>query len=157
MGTKMDRKNYLDTLKSIDLRPKKTKIEKFNSKILNEQEDKGTSDIHAEIIKWFMKNPSPSDDDVHKFSEKMGIDTHEFEGHIYMILGDILTEGRSKGFTGSYDREQLRMGTKVEMEHTTIPLISEKIAKDHLAEIPDYYTRLKKMESEAGVSNHEKK
>jgi hypothetical protein len=43
------------------------------------------------------------------------------------------------------------MGIKVEMEHTTCPTISEKIAWDHLAEIPDYYTRLEKMEKDAGV------
>lgn len=49
------------------------------------------------------------------------------------------------------DLEQFRMGLEVEQEHaatvgcdqTTIA----KIALDHLAELPDYYTRLKKMES----------
>ena len=39
------------------------------------------------------------------------------------------------------------MGIKVEMEHTTNPLIAEKITKDHLAENPKYYTYLKEMES----------
>jgi len=47
------------------------------------------------------------------------------------------------------DPEQLRMGIKVEMEHTDDPQIAEKIARDHLMEIPDYYTRLIKMEEEA--------
>ena len=126
-------------------------------KLLKEQAgDRGMGDVHNEIINYFKTNPKPSDDDIHKLAEKMGMDPHELEEHIYMVLGDILTEGRSKGFIGSYDSEQLKAGTKVEMEHTTIPLISEKIAKDHLAEIPDYYTRLAKMESKAGVSNHEK-
>jgi hypothetical protein len=45
------------------------------------------------------------------------------------------------------------MGVKVEMEHTTCPIISRKIALDHLVEIPDYYTRLKKMEAEAGIKD----
>jgi hypothetical protein len=40
------------------------------------------------------------------------------------------------------------MGIKVEMEHADNPLISEKIAKDHLAEMPTYYTHLAAMESE---------
>ena len=35
------------------------------------------------------------------------------------------------------------------MEHTTNPIIAEKIAKDHLTETHDYYARLQKMESEA--------
>mgnify|MGYP002813226582 CR=1 FL=1 len=47
----------------------------------------------------------------------------------------------------SIDPEQLQMGIKVEMEHTNDPAIAEKIARDHLAEIKDYYSRLKKMES----------
>jgi len=41
------------------------------------------------------------------------------------------------------------MGIKVEMEHTTNPVIARTIAKDHLDEYPDYYTRLTKMEREA--------
>lgn len=48
------------------------------------------------------------------------------------------------------DPAQLRMGIKVEHEHTDDPAEAEKIARDHLAEIPDYYTRLMKMEKEAG-------
>jgi hypothetical protein len=47
------------------------------------------------------------------------------------------------------DPEQLKMGIAAEMEHTDDPKIAEKIALDHLAEIPDYYTRLEKMEKEA--------
>jgi ATP-dependent Clp protease ATP-binding subunit ClpC len=44
--------------------------------------------------------------------------------------------------------KQLEMGIKVEMEHTSDKKMSEEIAMDHLAEIPDYYTRLAKMEKE---------
>jgi len=54
------------------------------------------------------------------------------------------------------DPEQLEMGIKVEMEHTSNKDISKKIALDHLAEIPDYYTRLRKMEEDAGVNVDEK-
>lgn len=45
--------------------------------------------------------------------------------------------------------EQLKIGVKIEQEHTTDKKIAEKIARDHLKEIPDYYTRLAKMEKEA--------
>lgn len=43
---------------------------------------------------------------------------------------------------------QLRMGTKVEMEHTTSKRKAKKIAMDHLREFPGgkYYTELAKME-----------
>ena len=45
--------------------------------------------------------------------------------------------------------KQLNMGKKVEQEHTRNPAIAKEIALDHLVEIPDYYTRLDKMEKEA--------
>lgn len=48
-----------------------------------------------------------------------------------------------------YDPEQIKMGVAVEHEHTDDPWEALQIAKDHLAEIPDYYTKLKKMESGA--------
>lgn len=61
---------------------------------------------------------------------------------------------------GVYDLEEFRKGLAVELEHGTHdpetnvtnsdPLITGKIAWAHLKEIPDYYTRLEKMESEAG-------
>lgn len=40
--------------------------------------------------------------------------------------------------------KEIAMGTKVEMEHTKSKERAEKIAKEHLAEHPDYYSRLKK-------------
>lgn len=39
--------------------------------------------------------------------------------------------------------KEIAMGTKVEMEHTKSKEEAEKIAKEHLAEHPDYYSRLK--------------
>ena len=41
---------------------------------------------------------------------------------------------------------QLSKGTKIEREHTRNEKMADEIARDHLAEIPDYYDRLKKME-----------
>jgi hypothetical protein len=41
---------------------------------------------------------------------------------------------------------QLAIGISVEMEHTGDELIASEIAKDHLMEDPDYYTKLKKIE-----------
>jgi hypothetical protein len=47
--------------------------------------------------------------------------------------------------------KQLKKGTKIEMEHTTDRGEAETIALHHLEEIPDYYSRLVKMEGEAEV------
>lgn len=61
----------------------------------------------------------------------------------------------------TYDLEEFRMGLGVELEHgshfgdeTNVtkddPLFTGRIAWAHLKEIPDYYTRLAKMEADAG-------
>jgi len=57
------------------------------------------------------------------------------------------------------DIEQFRMGLGVELEHGRVdsdtdvtgddPLVTGKIALAHLREIPDYYSRLGRMEKEA--------
>jgi hypothetical protein len=46
-----------------------------------------------------------------------------------------------------FDAKELAMGIEIEMEHTDDAGIAKAIAKDHLKELPDYYTRLKKMEA----------
>jgi len=46
-------------------------------------------------------------------------------------------------------KSQIEIGKKIEMEHVDDAKLAEEISMDHLEEIPDYYTRLKKMEKEA--------
>ena len=152
----MDRNDYMDNLKTTDLRPKKIKpVNITKEQILLEQDDAQGNQINKSIIEWFIKNPYPKDDDVHAFADEMGINPHEFENYIYTILSSFLCEGRSKGTKSKHDPKEIAMGVKVEMEHTTSPIIAEKIAWDHLVEIPDYYTRLAKMEKEAGVDHED--
>lgn len=60
-----------------------------------------------------------------------------------------------------YDIDQFKMGLEVELEHGIVNpvtnvtnddlMMTAKIALAHLNELPDYYTRLRKMESEAKV------
>lgn len=60
-----------------------------------------------------------------------------------------------------FDVEQFRMGMDVELEHGTVhpetnvtdddPMMTGKIALAHLNELPDYYTRLEKMEARAAL------
>ncbi len=45
-----------------------------------------------------------------------------------------------------YDPKELKIGIKVEMEHTKSPKVAERIAKDHLREHPNYYTKFVKWE-----------
>ncbi len=61
--------------------------------------------------------------------------------------------------TSPFTLEQFRMGMDVELEHGTADpqtnvtgddlIMTAKIARAHLNEFPDYYTRLAKMEAEA--------
>ena len=67
----------------------------------------------------------------------------------------------------TFDLEQFRVGLGVELEHGTAnqttdvtnddPLITGKIALAHLTEVPDYYTRLARMEEEAKRFWHAKR
>jgi Protein of unknown function (DUF5661) len=62
-----------------------------------------------------------------------------------------------------FDIEQFRAGMDVELEHGTgdpetdvtgdDPLITGKIALAHLRELPDYYTRLARMEAEGEAAS----
>jgi DNA-directed RNA polymerase alpha subunit len=61
--------------------------------------------------------------------------------------------------TSRFDVEQFRMGMDVELEHGTQDpetnvtdddaIVTAKIARAHLNEFPDYYTRLATMEADA--------
>jgi hypothetical protein len=50
-------------------------------------------------------------------------------------------------------KAQLKIGTKIEREHTKSNQLAKKIAMDHLWEKPNYYTLLKKVEEDAPVNN----
>ena len=112
-----------------------------------------TKELHKKLIDFFSEHPDPNDDEIHDVAEDLGMHPSDLESHIYKLLGSILGGGRSKGYNGSYSKSELDSGIKVEMEHTDNKDVAEKIAKDHLAEIPDYYTRLIKMEKEAGIKD----
>jgi hypothetical protein len=47
-----------------------------------------------------------------------------------------------------YDLEQLLEGIKYERQHTTDNLLALELAMDHLETIPDYYTRIARLEWE---------
>jgi hypothetical protein len=46
------------------------------------------------------------------------------------------------------NKKELEKGIKVEMEHSDNLLMARFVAIDHLFELPDYYSRLEKMEKE---------
>lgn len=70
-------------------------------------------------------------------------DSRESEG---MTIEDI---AKKHNVSVEKIKEQIRKGIKIEYEHTDSRVEAERIAMDHLTEIPDYYDRLSKMEEEA--------
>ncbi len=66
-----------------------------------------------------------------------------FLGDVDEILSnETLNEAKTKLTADQANPSELRMGIRVEMEHTDDPKKAEKIALDHLAENPFYYTQL---------------
>lgn len=63
-----------------------------------------------------------------------------FMDHLRGGLGD-------KTRNSDVPAKQLRIGEKVEREHTSDPTIAQEIARDHLTEFPTYYTNLKNFEA----------
>jgi hypothetical protein len=124
----------------------------FKDFIKEEEEKQVADDKMGAIFDFFANNPDPKDEVIHKLGEDLGIKPDEFETMIYSILSSILAHGKYKENPVDADPEQIKMGTEVEKEHTNMPAIAKRIALDHLAEIPDYYTRLKKMEDETKTS-----
>ena len=63
-----------------------------------------------------------------------------------------------------FDLKEFHMGMDIELEHgikypkwnvtNDCPIKTAKIALAHLEEIQDYYTRLKRMEEEAGIKEN---
>jgi len=126
----------------------------FSAKLkdsLGEMTDVGSAvePIHGKIIEFFRKNPNPSDEMVHQLASSIGMNPHEFERHIYMVLTKMVSKpvGKHQHLPDSkFDPAQLAMGAKVELEHTDCPIMAKEIAKDHLMECADYYSRLARME-----------
>jgi hypothetical protein len=112
------------------------------------RERSNSMSIKAEILKLF-RQPSVKDTDVHALAERLQMKPDEMEGHIYSILREFIGGGLSKGKIEQVDPKELAEGIKVEAEHTDDINLREKIARDHLAENPNYYSKLKTIEGES--------
>ena len=94
------------------------------------------------------------DDDVAQKDTENELEVQISEPEVNQIekekeeTGDELSGGLGDNKSAKeFDTGQIIRGLAVELEHTDDPLIAMEIAIDHLTEIPDYYTKLDKMES----------
>lgn len=103
-----------------------------------------------EILDFIMNNPTPSDDDFHSLADDLGIDPKRLEEMVYNMFHIFLTSFKHMNDPDEdFDPDELEMGIQVEYEHTNIRWLAKIIAKAHLSEFPDYYSRLKDMEEQA--------
>jgi len=106
------------------------------------------------VIDFLASNPNPDDESFHEFAEQNGLDIHSAESIAYALASkyvQFLRGGKSAGMDMStVNPQELEMGLQVESEHTDDPTTQKKIALDHLAEMPDYYTKLQQMENGGG-------
>ena len=88
-----------------------------------------------------------------------------YNGNIYEYSYEGLIGNKNNPIVGGigdnfeeYDSNEMNIGIEIEKEHIArnkeltdneIISIAKDIARDHLKEIPDYYSRLVKMEKEA--------
>lgn len=117
----------------------------------DETKQSSLADLQSAIIKFIKDNPNAKDAEVHNLAKQLGVEPNILEDATYKLLGDLI-KGVGKHIDISdkeYDPKQLAMGIKIEHEHTDNDALAKEIAKDHLSEISDYYTRLVNMEKEA--------
>lgn len=84
-------------------------------------------------------------------AKKLGVKSSDLKTMSDSDLENILQDVGEHDFApdSEFDPDQLKKGIEVEFEHTKSKLVAKLIAKDHIKEIPDYYTRLGKMEKDA--------
>jgi hypothetical protein len=105
-------------------------------------EVKGVEDdnVKDKLVKLLNDNPKPSAEQLKEFSPTL----------VAELLASFLKKFKHEELPDEkFNKDELEQGVKIEQEHTDNAYIAKMIAKAHLLEIPDYYTRLKKMEAEA--------
>lgn len=104
------------------------------------------------LISYLVENPNPSDEEVHEWAEEMGVNIHDIEAGFYRLatrFSELFTSGKAAKANLNIDElaDEIKIGMKVESEHTDDEVIQLKITLDHLVEHPQYYSRfLKPME-----------
>ncbi len=103
----------------------------------------GTVDPIA-VMNFFSSQGKISDADFHSFCEQNGFNIHEAESLAYGLaqkLMQFIRGGKGANLDpNTVDPRQLEWGIQIEAEHTDCPSIQKKIALDHIAEDPQYYS-----------------
>ena len=106
-----------------------------------------SKDANPDLINMYKQKFEEAIDNGDK--EEMKRWFREIMNHVSFMDADVSIGKHNDTPDDQFDADELAKGIKVEMEHTDDEETAKAIAKDHLAEIKDYYTRLLKMEAEA--------
>ena len=111
--------------------------------------------VVQDVYKFLSNNPNPGDEAFHTWAEAQGYQPDKAETAAYTLatkLVEFLNEGKAeeKGLRpGDTDTKELNIGKQIEKEHTSDEGIRSRIAADHLAEDPEYYTKPEHLDFEA--------
>lgn len=100
-------------------------------------------DVLDEILTVFNENNGVTGKGIAAYCTKFKMDDKDTLDALADILSSLLYRSDDVR-NGDYDTNELKDGIKDEREHTKIKKIQEIIAKDHLHDVPDYYTEMKK-------------
>lgn len=116
----------------------------------------GSSDdkIVIGLLKLLAVHKKPTKNQLHQFiadsSHQLNISHDALEEKIIaVLLASLGGIGKHNSVPDSkFNSKQLKLGIATELEHTKNKEIAKLIAKDHLVELPNYYTRLRDMEKQ---------
>lgn len=103
--------------------------------------------------KFFTVSELRSNSRQSKIAKKLGVSLSDLNKLSDHEITDIIKNIGEHDFTPNhkFNPKELALGIKIEREHTKSNVIATLIAKDHLAELPNYYTKLAKMEGKNNV------
>ena len=103
-----------------------------------------------EVLLFFRENPSAVRQDLLALDKALGVSKEEIENLEFELCKALCSKiGKNvKHNEETVDKDELEKGIQHEMEHTNDQYIARLLALDHLYEVPDYYTRLAKIDKE---------
>ena len=107
--------------------------------------------IRKKILEFFSGQAEITKLEMETLADTLKLTHSDLNEHIYTILVDIFRYGnymekRKQDIDVEINADQLEIGVRFELEHTKCPLISRRIALDHLVSDDKYYTHLQEME-----------
>lgn len=103
--------------------------------------------VVQDVYQYLSKNPNPDDAAFHTWAESAGHQPDDAESASYTLatkLVQFLNEGKAKEKQmqpADTKPSELSLGKTIEQEHTSDEGLRARIATDHLAEDPEYYSK----------------